>query len=445
MEPGDHLFRRESGRMVAVLTRIFGVHNLALAEDVVQDAFCRALEVWKFRGLPENPSAWLMATAKNRALDVLRRERTARTFAPEVGRLLQSEWTLAPVVEELFEPNAIKDDLLRMMFSCCHPRLPEEARVALVLHILCGFSVDEVAGAFVSSHAAMEKRIIRAKKVLAGSKKLFDVIDSEDFAVRLPAVHRALYLLFNEGYHGASPELAVRAELCREATRLAALLLDHPLAATPATFALCALMCLDAARLPGRLDESGNLTSFADQDRSRWDQKLVEEGMKLLELSATGSELSEYHVEAAIASIHARALRAEDTDWGAIVTLYDTLITIRPSPIVALNRAIAVAQVDGPERGLEEINAITDRDRLAAYPFYSAALGELEFRRGGHEIAREHFRAALVLARSPMERRFLNQRMSACERGDTPQAFYERFWNRQLLSLKSHLEGEDRK
>src|SRR3974377_2071848 len=165
MEPSDHLFRREAGRMVATLTRIFGVHTLALAEDVVQDAFCRALEVWKFRGVPENPSAWLMVTAKHRALDVLRRERTARTFAPELARMLKSEWTLAPVVEEVFAPQAIKDDQLRMMFSCCHPRLPEEAQVALVLNILCGFSVDEIAAAFVSGHAAVEKRISRAKKV----------------------------------------------------------------------------------------------------------------------------------------------------------------------------------------------------------------------------------------------------------------------------------------
>ena len=187
--------------MVATLTRIFGVHNLQLAEDVVQDAFCRALEVWKFRGMPENPSAWLMATAKNRALDVLRRERTARTFAPELAYLLQTEWTLAPVMQEQFQPGAIKDDQLRMMFSCCHPRLAEEAQVALVLHILCGFSVDEIAAAFVSGHAAISKRITRSKQVLAGSKTLFDVAAANDFAARLPAVHRALYLLFNEGYH----------------------------------------------------------------------------------------------------------------------------------------------------------------------------------------------------------------------------------------------------
>src|SRR5713226_8233560 len=417
MDPSDHLFRRESGRIVAALTRVFGVHNLALAEDVVQEAFCRAIEVWRFRGVPENPSAWLMATAKNRALDVLRRERTARTFSPELGRLLESEWTLAPVVGELFAANAIKDDLLRMMFSCCHPRLPEEAQVALVLHILCGFSVGEIASAFVSTHAAMEKRITRAKKVLATSKKLFDVAAATEFSARLPAVHRAIYLLFIDGYHGASPETAVRVELCREAMRLTAVLLEHSLGKTPTTYALAALMCLDAARLPARVDPSGNLSSFFDQDRSRWDQELVVEGLKLLELSATGSELTEYHVEAAIASIHARALRAEDTDWETIVSLYDRLKTIRPSPVVALNRAIAVAQNEGPERGLAEIRSITDRDRLAAYPFYPAALGELEFRRGRHESAREHFRAALALARNPMERRFLDQRVSACERG----------------------------
>lgn len=420
MEPSDLLFRREAGRMVATLTRIFGVRNLALAEDVVQDAFCRAVEVWSFRGMPENPSAWLMAAAKNRALDVLRRQRTARTFAPELGRLLESEWTLAPVVEEVFAPNAIKDDLLRMMFSCCHPRLAEEAQVALILHILCGFSIGEVASAFISGHAAIEKRILRAKKVLARSRRLFDVTVPADFSARLPAVHRALYLLFSEGYHGASAQSAIRSELCHEALRLGAVLLEHPLGATPTTYALCALMCLTAARLPARLDASGKLRSLVEQDRSLWDQKLVLEGLRLLELSAAGPELTPYHIEAAIASVHSAARRVADTDWQTIVSLYDMLLAIQPSPVVALNRAIAVAQHEGSERGLDEIGAIVDRERLAAYPFYPAALGELELRRGSLNAARDHFRAALALARSPMERRFLEQRVNACERGDTP-------------------------
>jgi RNA polymerase sigma factor (sigma-70 family) len=418
-EFSDHLFRREAGRMVSALTRIFGVHNLALAEDVVQDAFCRALEVWKFRGVPENPSAWLMATAKNRALDVLRRQRTALTLAPELGRLLDSEWTLVPVVEELFETNAIKDDQLRMMFSCCHPKLPEESQVALMLHILCGFSVSEIAGAFVSPHSTIEKRITRSKKVLAASKRLFAVTAGDEFSRRLPAVHRALYLLFNEGYHGASSETAVRVELCREAMRLTAMLLEHPHGATPATHALAALMSLHAARLPGRVDASGNLHALFDQDRLQWDRQLIAEGLRFLDFSATGDELTEYHVEAAIASTHARALRAEDTDWKAIVSLYDRLIPLRPSPVVGLNRAIAISLHEGPKRGLEEINRIADRGRLTTYPFYFAALGELELRLGRYEVAREHFRAALVLARNPMERRFLSQRVDACEPRET--------------------------
>lgn len=404
--------------MVATLIRIFGVQNLALAEDVVQDAFCRALEVWKFRGVPENPSAWLIATAKNRALDILRRDRTARTYELELSRWLQSEWTLAPMVEELFADNEIKDDQLRMMFSCCHPRLAEEAQVALILNILCGFSVDEVAEAFVSGHAATEKRLTRSKKVLAGSRKLFEITDAEDFSGRLPAVQRALYLLFNEGYHGASPETVVRAELCHEAMRLATLLLQHPLAAKPATHALSALMCLDAARLPARVDGAGALTSLFEQDRSLWDRQLIAEGMKLLELSATGFELSEYHLEAAIASVHVTAQRAQDTDWAQIVSLYDQLIAIRPSPVVALNRAIAIAQAQGAQRGLDEIRAIEGSERLAHYLFYHAALGEFELRNGNRKPAQDHFKAALDLARNPMERQFLNLRIQACEQGD---------------------------
>ena len=412
MEPGEHLFRHESGRMVAALTHIFGVHNLALAEDVVQDAFCRALETWKLRGVPDNPSAWLMTTAKNRAIDVLRRERRARAFSPELERLFESEWTLVPTVTELFGASTIKDDQLRMMFSCCHPRLPEAAQVALVLHILCGFSMSEIANAFLSTEAAIEKRISRAKKLLAGSKKLFDLND-RDFLARLTTVHRALYLLFNEGYHGASADSAVRVELCEEAMRLVNLLLENSLASTPVTYALAALMHLNAARLPARVDASGNLASLFDQDRSLWDSALITKGQKLLERSAAGAELSEYHVEAAIAWVHANARCVEDTDWAQIVSLYETLMAIRPSPVVALNRAIAIAQCEGPERGLEELRAIKDHDRLSAYPFYSAAIGELELRSGRNDVARRHFEAALALARNPMERRFLERRVGA--------------------------------
>jgi RNA polymerase sigma factor (sigma-70 family) len=414
MDPADHLFRREAGRMVATRTRIFGVHNLAMAEDVVQDAFCRALEVWKFQGMPENPSAWLMATAKHRALDILRRDRTARTLAPELAWLRETKSGL-PVLDELFAAQAIRDDQLRMMFSCCHPKLPEDAQIALVLHILCGFSVSEIASAFLNGEAAVEKRITRAKKTLAASKTLFDLSGIEDFSRRLPVVQRTLYLLFNEGYHGSSPESAVRTDLCREAMRLTALLLAHPLGATPVTYALAALMCFHAARLPARLDAAGNLSSLFDQDRSRWDPELVSQGHGFLDLSASGTVLTSYHLEAAIAGVHTRALKNEDTDWKTIVSLYDRLMTINPSAVVALNRAIAVAQLEGAERGLQEVEAIAEKNRLSAYPFYWATLGELELRRENQTGARNHFKTALAFARNPMEQRFLEQRLLACD------------------------------
>jgi predicted RNA polymerase sigma factor len=253
----------------------------------------------------------------------------------------------------------------------------------------------------------------------------------------------AIYLLFNEGYDGASLERAMRVELCREAMRLTALLLEHPLGKTPTTYALAALMCLGAARLSARVDASGDLSSLFVQDRSQWDQNLVVDGLKLLELSAIGSEVTEYHVEAAIASVHAIARCVEDTDWGQIVSLYDALMLIRPSPIVALNRAIAVAQNEGSARGLEEIRAIAQSERLGNYLFYHAALGEFELRSGQHEAAHEHFLAALALARNPMEHRFLEQRAEACKRGDTQRACYGTFWDQALVSFKNHLEAEE--
>jgi predicted RNA polymerase sigma factor len=410
----EHLFRREAGRMVAALTRIFGVHNLALAEDVVQDAFCRALELWRVRGIPENPSAWLMTAAKNRALDVVRREKTARTFAPEVARLLETEWTIVPVLDEAFGAHTIRDEQLRMMFSCCHPRLPEEAQVALVLNILCGFGAGEIACAFLAGRAAIEKRISRGKKILASAKRLFD-LDGADFTARLSAVRRALYLLFNEGYHGASAQSAVRVELCDEALHLILLLLEHPPAATPETNALAALMHFGAARLPARLDSAGDLNPLSDQDRSRWDRRLVETGFAFLERSAAGRELTAYHLEAGIAAMHARATGVDDTDWASIVELYDRLIAVAPSPVVALNRAIAIGQREGADRGVEELQSIPNRDRLRSYPFMPAALGEFELRRGHMETARAYFATALELARNPTERRFLERRLRACE------------------------------
>jgi predicted RNA polymerase sigma factor len=413
MKPDEAFYRRERARLLAALTRVFGAHNLALAEDVVQETLVRAFEVWTYQGVPEHYSAHLMTAAKNRALDVFRRERTARKFAPAIEHAIESEWTLRPTVDELFLPAALRDDELRMMFSVCHPQLAEEVHVALMLNMLCGFGAEEIARVHFASEAAIEKRIARGKKVLAASPRLFE-LSAADFEPRLASVHRALYVLFSEGYHGSSDEAVIREELCREALRLARLLVDHAPAATPATFALAALMYLLAARLPGRTNELGELLALADQDRSRWDARLVAEGLALLERATTGVEVSRYHVEAAIAGLHASAPSAAETRWADIVELYDVYMRIAPSPVVALNRAMAIAEHEGPERGLHALSAIEGAERLRDYPFHAAARGELELRARRPNAARRQFEAAIALARSDAERRFLRRRLAAC-------------------------------
>lgn len=413
MELSEHLFRREAGRMVATLTRIFGVHNIELAEDAVQDAFCRAFEVWKFRGVPDNPSAWLMAAAKNRAVDILRRERTARTFAPELTRMLESEWTLVPTVQEQFEPNAVKDDQLRMMFTCCQPGLSTESRVTLILKTLCGFSVSEIARALLSNDDAIEKRLTRARKALRSSGTFVE-LTATDVPERLDAVYQAIYLLFNEGYHGSQSEQTVRRDLCFEAIRLAHLLGDHPAGDKPQTCALLALCYFHAARLPGRMDGDGDLLQLEAQDRSKWDSELIGKGFHFLDKSATGNELSEYHLEAGIGALHASAKTYEQTEWARILELYDALYRMKPSPIVALNRAIALGKSLGPEKGLAELHRIPGSDRLKDYPFYPATLGEFHFLAGRPEEAAKYFEAAGRLVRSRSEKDFYARRLKAC-------------------------------
>jgi predicted RNA polymerase sigma factor len=284
------------------------------------------------------------------------------------------------------------------------------------LNILCGFGAKEIASVFLTGRAAIEKRISRGKQALAASQRLFD-LSGREFETRLATVARALYLLFSEGYHGAS-EAAVRVELCHEALRLTLLLLENPAAPTrtPEVHALAALICLHAARLPARVDEAGDLSALVDQDRSRWDARLIDQGLRQLELSAAGSALTAYHLEAALAATHASAPTLEQTNWAAVVALYDRLLALAPSPVVALNRAIAIGQRDGAERGLAALAAISGAARLERYPFYAAAFAELELRRGNAGSAAAHFERALSLARNGAERRFLEKRLAACAR-----------------------------
>jgi RNA polymerase sigma-70 factor (ECF subfamily) len=271
----EHLFRHESGRMLAGLVRILGVHNFDLAEDIVQETLLRALETWRFGRVPQNPAAWLMLTARNGALDLVRRERSVRKFAPDLSYQLDSEWTLVPTLDALFLDSEIRDDQLRMMFSCCHPRLAPEVQVALILKILCGFGTQEIARAFLTENAAMEKRIARGKQALREAGTLYEIRADQAILDRLDVVLAALYLLFNEGYHGSHAELPIREELCTEAMRLLAMLLEHRAAAPPRALALLALMCFHAARLRARLDDAGCLVLLEAQERTLWDPELI--------------------------------------------------------------------------------------------------------------------------------------------------------------------------
>ena len=405
----ENLFRHESGRMLAALVRILGVHNFDLAEDVVQETLLRALDGWRYGRIPANPAAWLMLTARNGALDVVRRERSARRFAP----LLDSEWTLVPTLDELFLDSEIRDDQLRMMFSCCHPRLAPEVQVALILKILCGFGTAEIARAFLTEPGTVEKRLTRGKQALRESGTLYEIRSDQAILERLDAVLATLYLLFNEGYHGSGAELPIREELCSEAMRLLAMLVEQRAAAQPRAVALLALMCFHAARLRARLDDAGSLVLLEAQERGRWDAGLIRRGVELLERAAEGEELSEFHLEAAIAAKHCLAPRYEETDWRGIVDLYELLLGVKPTPIVALNRAIAIGQLNGPTVGLAALQAIPQAG-LEGYPFFAAAMGEMQRRSGRNDEAAKHYRTALAQARSPAEAEVFRQRLASC-------------------------------
>lgn len=411
----DHLFRTEAGRLVPALVRILGVHNLDLAEDIVQDVLVSAFETWRFGALPDNPAAWLTRAARNRALDVVRRRRTETRFASDIAALMRSEWTVASTVEALFSETEIRDDQLRMMFSCCAPNLSAELHGAAILRFLCGFGISEIARAFLTTEATVEKRLAHAKATLRESGRLFEFEGRDRIVARLPSVEQALYLLFNEGYHSSHSEIAVREDLCREALRLAGLLVEHPaLESESSPHALLAVFCLHGARLRSRLDAAGDLVPLDEQDRGMWDRRLIAEGLRHLSLASVGDHAGPLHVEAGIAALHCQAERFEDTDFAAIVELYDLLLSVRPTPVVALTRAVAVGFARGPDAGLDALADIPDAKRLDGYHFLAAAEGELHRRAGRFDAARSAFERALVSVRTPAERRFIERRIFEC-------------------------------
>jgi RNA polymerase sigma-70 factor (ECF subfamily) len=402
----EHLFRHEAGRMLAALTRLFGLAEFDLAEEVVQDAMVQALRKWPFAGIPDNPAAWLMQTARNKALDVLRRRTVLRRRDHDLDSVAAAE---GPSLEE------VNDDQLAMMFACCHPALPAEAQVALTLKSVSGFGVAEIARAFLTQEATIAQRLVRAKRRLTESGAHLAVPPPRELPARLDAVLQVIYLLFNEGYSAHQGEDLVRHDLCAEAIRLASLMAARPDMAQPKVHALLALMYLQASRLPARQDAGGNLLLLAEQDRALWDRRLIAAGLHHLDRSAAGDELTEYHLQAGIAACHALAESYEQTDWPRVLDQYDHLVALVASPVVLLNRAVAVSMVHGPEAGLHALDAIQNDPALCGYYLLPATRADLLLRLERRDEAASCYRGALALLCTEPEQRFLLRRLAACQ------------------------------
>lgn len=369
----SHLFRNEAGKMAAVLTRLLGFQHYEQADDIVQDTLLKALSVWKIKGIPDNPSAWLHTVAKRKAIDVLREHKLHHGIHTEIAEAMKSEWTFVPAVNQFFLENEIEDSQLRMMFACCHPSIPYDSQLALILKTLCGLSVSEIANNFLTNEETITKRLYRAREKVREEKIELEAPVALDLVPRLDAVLHAIYLLFNEGYNSSHADHLIRDELCEEALRLCVLLTRNELTDLPVTNALLALMCFQASRSEARLAPEGNIILLQQQDRSKWYQPLIDRGRFYLEKASEGEHFSEYHLEAAIAGIHSNAKSFETTDWASIYELYDALCYLRPGPITELNRGIALGYAKSPSEGL---NALKNLHGLADNAMYHAAIGD---------------------------------------------------------------------
>ncbi len=405
----EHLFRRQAGRMVAYFTRLFGPAHLDLAEETVQEAMLRALQTWPYQGVPENAEAWLFRVARNTAIDAIRRNRFLVGEAMLAGIAQGDEQSGDPLIEE-----QLRDDELRMIFMCCHPEISREASVALSLKTVSGFGVREIARAFLADEAAIAQRLVRAKRQIRERGLTLELPHGEELKRRLDSVLEVIYLVFNEGYAAHEGQDLIRQDLCAEALRLGRLVASSSIA-TPKVHALVAMMALQAARLPARVDEAGDLVLLESQDRNRWDRELIGLGFHHLELSMAGDEVSEYHAQAGIAATHARAGDAQSIEWPLILEFYDQLLAINPSPVVALNRAVAVAKVRGAEQALAEIESLAHETKLREYYLLLAVRGHLLLELGRRDEAARNFNAALERPCSEPERRFLRRKIEACE------------------------------
>jgi RNA polymerase sigma-70 factor (ECF subfamily) len=406
----EHVFRQESGKVVCALTGLFGLRNLELVEDAVQEALLKALRQWSYRGIPENPSAWLMRVAKNQTLDGLRRETRSQKKETEIIAAIEQASASGPAAME-FSEGEIKDDQLRMIFACCHPALSQESQVALTLKTLCGFNVEEIARAFLTSPQTIAKRLTRARQRLRESDIPFAIPSESELPQRLDPVLTVLYLLFNEGYNASAGTDLIREDLCKEAIRLASLVQEHGTTGAPRIGALLALMFLQTARFFSRSDHQGEILLLSDQDRTKWDRGMIAKGLAHLNESATGEQASAFHLQAGIAACHSTAPSYDTTDWAKILFLYDLLLGMNDSPVIALNRAVALSKVRGAEAGLAALREIKDTEALKKYYLYYAVRAAFETELMEHEKAVSDYERALKLTALPAEKAFLTARL----------------------------------
>jgi len=408
----EAVWRIESARLIAGLARI--VRDVGLAEELAQDALVIALQQWPEAGVPDNPGAWLMATAKHRAVDLLRRQERYERKLDELGRDLETRQESAGPDLDAALDDHIGDDLLRLIFIACHPVLPVEGRVALTLRLLGGLTTEEIARAFLVPEPTVAQRIVRAKRTLAAKRVPFEMPAPDEMAERLSSVLEVTYLVFNEGYSATAGDGWMRPALCEEALRLGRILAGL-MPREPEVHGLVALMEIQASRVRARTGPSGEPVLLLDQDRARWDRLLIRRGLDALDRAeARGGALGAYTVQAAIAACHARALRAEETDWERIEVLYRVLAHVSPSPVVELNRAVAVGMAFGPARGLEVVDALTSERTLAGYAQLPAVRGDLLAKLGRLDEARQEFDRAAALTRNDRERALFLERSAAC-------------------------------
>ncbi|GGO98482.1 RNA polymerase sigma factor [Wenjunlia tyrosinilytica] len=412
----DAVWRIESARLIAGLARM--VHDIGLAEELAQDALVAALEQWPESGVPRNPGAWLMATGKRRAIDLLRRKERFQRKLEELGHELETggEWAEPDFSAGL--DDDIGDDLLRLVFTACHPVLSTEARVALTLRLLGGLTTDEIARAFLVPEPTIAQRIVRAKRTLAKAGVRFEAPEGDERDARLSSVLEVVYLVFNEGYSATAGDEWMRPALCEEALRLGRILAEL-VPKEPEVHGLVSLMEIQASRSAARTGPSGEPVLLLEQDRSRWDRLLIGRGLAALERAeALGGAAGPYALQAALAACHARAGTAEETDWVRIAALYEALARRAPSPVVELNRAVALSMAFGPAEGLELVDTLTSKPSLKAYHLLPSVRGDLLARLGRYEEAREEFERAASLTRNERERALLLDRAGACARGE---------------------------